>query len=282
MHSRACPECIVTHDGIICGKRHPDRCRRKLAILTQGRHVVGVSPKQVKVDDQEVHLRVAHPLAHAKGCGVYAIHAGFDCSQAVDHSQAAISVSMPVEFDIFARRYDDLLLDEFHQIANTGWRRVTHRVCQTKSPGPPTNRIAVQRLQRFRPRTRRVFGDVHDGKAFANGEGYSLFTDLQHAIERPVFGVLAYGRRTDERGGFDGYPGFLGNFRYGLHIGDHRPGGAVGSDREVVLHYLLRQHSHRLHSSGARAGQTNVRSHDPHVRHEVQEPALRFGGGIYR
>ena len=189
---------------------------------------------------------------------------------------------MPVEFDIFARRDDDLLLDEFHQIANTVWCRVTHRVGQTKSSGSPTNRIAVQCLQRFRPRTRRVFGDVHDGKAFANSEGYSLLTDLQHAIERPVFGVLAYGRRADECGCFNRYSGFLGDFRYRLHIGDHRPGGAVGSDREVVLHYLLRQHSHRLHSSGARAGQANVRSHDPQVRHQMQKPALRFGAGIDR
>ena len=71
-----------------------------------------VRAQQLQIDDQQIHLGVADPLADAERGGVHAVDARLDRRQTVDESHAP--VTMPVPIDFYALLFDDFLLDEVH------------------------------------------------------------------------------------------------------------------------------------------------------------------------
>ena len=68
--------------------------------------------QQLQVDDQEIHLGVADPLADAKGGGMHAIHSRLDRRETVDEPHPPITMPMPVYFYVVL--FDDFFFDEVH------------------------------------------------------------------------------------------------------------------------------------------------------------------------
>ena len=84
MHAGGRAEGVGAHHGIVDGNRNPHRLRHGAAILGEPGEVVPVGAEQLEVDDQQVHLGIAHPLPYAERGGMHAVHPGLDGRQAVD------------------------------------------------------------------------------------------------------------------------------------------------------------------------------------------------------
>src|ERR1043166_9907231 len=100
------------------------------------------------------------------------------------------------------------------------------RIGQTDTPGPAVDRRAVQRLERFGFGTRRVLGDVHDGKAVLHRVGYRLDGGLDDAVDGPVLGILPDRGRADEGRGLDLDAHLVRHPYDRLDVRDPGPGGA--------------------------------------------------------
>ncbi len=133
---------------------------------------------------------------------------------------------VPVEPYTAAFSFDDAL-DEAYDGARAVGRGVPHGVADADRFRARADRRRVERADRVRVGARRVFGHVHHGQAFTDGERDGLFREPQQLVERPIFGVEADGRRTDERASFDGDAGALRNLGNRLDVVLVRARGAV-------------------------------------------------------
>ena len=123
-------------------------------------------------------------------------------------------------------------------------------------------------------------GDEHERESLANGEAHGLLAHAHHLLERPLLRVLANGRGADERRRLDRESRFLRDARDRLDVRRERARGGVGRDRELRIHYFLRQRERVRARARARAGKPDVRGGDAELRHQVEECLLVFDGWI--
>src|SRR5207247_8629325 len=90
------------------------------------RSVVVMRAQELQVHDQEVHLRVPHPLPHPERSAVHPVHAGLDRRETVDQPQAAVAVSVPI--NLYTVLLDDFPLDEFNQSFHSSWPGLPDRM----------------------------------------------------------------------------------------------------------------------------------------------------------
>src|SRR2546422_7315900 len=234
--------------------------------------------QQLQVDEQEIHLGVADPLAHTQGGGVYAIDAGLDRREAVDEAHSPVAVAMPIHSYVLGPY--DLLLYKSYQRLDAIRRGVSHRVRQADPHRAAVDRRAVQRLQGLGFRPGRILSDVHDRKAVLDGVRHRLLGGCQDAVEGPVFGVLPDWGRAYECGRLDGDADLLGDSDDRLHVGYHRAGRAVGEDGQPLVPDLLGERPHLLDDPRPGPRQPEVGRHDAEVGHEVQQLPLDLERGV--
>ncbi len=180
-------------------------------------------------------------------------------------------MAVPVELHLLAAGRDDLVLHEAHERAHAVGRRVAHRVGETETSRAPADRVAVERLERFGRRARRVLGDEHHRQPFVHRERDRGLARAQEIIERPVFRVLADGRRADEGRALNGDAGRLRDPHDRLDVGARGARGAVGAERQLGGHDLAREGERVGHRARTGAGQPDVRTGDAERDHEVEQ-----------
>ncbi len=139
--------------------------------------------------------------------------------------------------------------------AGVAWPTVS--AMQTRD-GAGANRRRVERAQRVGIGARRVLGHVHDRQPLADRERDRLLGQLQQLIERPALGVLPQRARPDERAALDRHAGPLRDLGDRLDVGDERPRGAVGRDRQPLVGDLARQPLDVAHDVRSGARQADV------------------------
>ena len=121
---------------------------------------------QHQVDQQQVHRRVADPLADAERRPVQARGAGLEGGDAVDHGEVAVAVTVPVDADVRAELASTCATNRTTAAAPPAWRARRCRRCKMRWRRPES-RIVIQRAQRLGVGARRVLGDVHHVQALA-------------------------------------------------------------------------------------------------------------------
>ena len=90
VHSGRGPEGIGPHHRVIDRDRHLAGARHELAVLTEPRQVVVDVAHQPQVDQQEVHGRVADPLADPERRAVHAVDTREDRLEGIGEVEAAV------------------------------------------------------------------------------------------------------------------------------------------------------------------------------------------------
>src|SRR5690606_30219950 len=135
------------------------------------------------------------------------VDALLDRRERVGDPESAVAVSMPVDADIAGCGLDDLATHEAHELAHALRCRVADGVGKADATGAGVDRRGVELLQDVGSRARRILRYVHDLQPLADREADRVLRRTQHAVERPVLGVLANWRRTDKRTRFDRHAG---------------------------------------------------------------------------
>ena len=117
VHARRRPKRILAHHRIARRNRNAERARCERGVLAESVQIVVMRAKQPEIDEQQIHLGVAHALTDAERGAVHAIDSGFDGREAVRKAIAAIAMPMPVDLHFLAGRRDDLLAYEAHERA---------------------------------------------------------------------------------------------------------------------------------------------------------------------
>src|SRR5207248_6923364 len=158
VHARPRTEGIGADDWVVHRNWHADRIGDEPAVLGQLADIVAMRPQQLQVHEQEVHFRIANPLADAQRRRMHPIHPRLDRSETVDQPHPAITMAVPINF--YRILLDDFLLDEFYQRLYAVRRRMPDRIRETNPSGAARNRGTVQGFDRFRTRAGGILGHV--------------------------------------------------------------------------------------------------------------------------
>src|SRR6266516_1620771 len=175
-----------------------------------------------------------------------------DCRNRVDHAQAAVLMAVPVESHVFALLLNDAL-DESHNRAGAVRCRMAYGIAHADGASATANCRSVKGANCFRIRARRVFGDEHYRQALTDRKGNCVFRKFQKFVEGPLFGVKAYGRRTNEGAGFDRDADALRNFYDWRDVAAMGARRAVGANLQLLFGDLARQ---PLDAGGVRLART--------------------------
>lgn len=270
MHARAGQESVVAKDGVVVRDGHAQMLGASAHVVAEATQVAVDPAQQFEVGEQQIHRRVAGTFADAQGRTVHFIDSGFHRGHAVREVQIAIAVSVPVDADISALALHNAF-HERHEIAHTVWRRVAARVANADALGAEVNREAVKRFNVVGMRARRVFGDKHHWDLVIARVAQTFFDMPEERVERPVFGVLADRRATDEAAGQHRESRGVHDGAYRLDVSHYRAAGHIGADGELVLGDVLRHREDVFAVGFPRAWQPEIGGFDPDRCHAVQD-----------
>ena len=190
--------------------------------------------QQLEVDEQQVHLGVAHSLADTQGRAVHAVYARLNGCQGIRKTKTSIPMSVPIELHILAANGNNFLLGKPDQCPHAVRCGMTHGVGQADAASASSNGGQVERFEGL--------GDVPGSwSSVTNMTGSPSFTANVTASSdtfsiRSSVHPSAYCRTCElpmNGAGFDGdaYP--LGYLCNRAHVADHRPGRTIGRDGEL-------------------------------------------------
>ncbi len=159
-------------------------------------------------------------------------------------------------------------------------RRVADRVADAQAPRAEFDRGAVERLDRLRAGARGVLGHVHDRQVVPLRERQRVAGVLQHAVERPVLGVLADVAAADERADLDRHAGLLRHLDDRFDVGHDGAAGDVGADPQLLGDDVPGHAQDVLARPAAGTRQTEVGGVDAEFVHQLEQLELLLDGRV--